>query len=82
MKLTPVKLRWYPVSRRPNQPGVYVIWSKRAGARICDQHPSWWNKRDHMRRGRDFNGPKVTKWAYLWPFGFYRNGSSADASQT
>jgi hypothetical protein len=74
MKLIPLKLKWYPVSQKPTEPGVYMIWSKRLGARIDSTHPSWWNHRN--RKFPDRNGPKVTRWAYLWPQGHWRHADN------
>lgn len=73
MKLTPVKVRWHPVSRKPKEAGVYLIWSKRHGARVDQTHPTWWNYRHKTRK--DFNGPRVTRWAYLWPIGHYNSSA-------
>lgn len=78
MRLIPVKLRWYPVSQKPDKPGVYLIWSPRLGARIDSTHPTWWNYRNRFRK--DLNGPKVVKWAYLWPMGHWRHGHNGPES--
>jgi hypothetical protein len=72
MRLRPVRLCWHPASQKPDKPGVYLIWSRRLGARVCDTHPSWWNYRDR-KRGRAFHGPRVTRWAYLWPIGYMKD---------
>ncbi len=73
-----MRLRWHPVSQKPDKPGVYMVWSPRYGARIDSTHPTWWNFRS--RRRKDLNGPKVVLWAYLWPMGHWRHADKVKAN--
>lgn len=77
MKLRPMRIRWRPITQLPTEPGVYLVWSPKVGARVESCHPSWWNYRPRGKKpSRGFmRGPTVRKWAYLWPIGYLAKGA-------
>jgi len=55
-------MRWTRVSTRmpkTRNPDGWLIFDGK-GVLHTNTHPSWWNTKD--RRGREYDGPKVTHW--------------------
>lgn len=60
-------MKWFSVNKLPKVADYgenqFLIYSPRLGIRLETVHPSWWNYRD--KRGKEFNGPRVTHWMHL-----------------